>query len=94
MSSDTKEKKTSEIAKVAESKVRDSESCITIYIPAEGNGDFVDGCLNGKNFRIKTGVMVEVPPYIARILTTSNHAQRMSERMAAGFAGSGGKKVG
>ena len=67
---------------------------ITIYIPTEGNGDYVDGCLNGKNFRVKTGVMAEVPLHIARILEEAGRATRMSQGMAAAFTSPGGKKVG
>jgi len=65
-----------------------------IYIPTEGNGDYVEGCLNGKNFRVKTGVLAEVPRYIARIIEESGKARRMSERMSASFVRPGGKKVG
>ncbi|MCL2695268.1 MAG: hypothetical protein FWE69_02965 [Clostridiales bacterium] len=67
---------------------------VTIYIPEQGNGAYVDGCLNGKNFRVKTGVMVEVPLYIARILEGAKRAKRMSERGVASFVTPGGKKVG
>jgi len=66
----------------------------TIYIPAEGNGDYVEGCLNGKNFRVKTGVLAKVPRYIARIIEESGKARQMSEHMSALFVKPGGKKVG
>ena len=37
------------------------EETIRMILPEAGNGPFVEGALNGVNFRIPTGVPVEVP---------------------------------
>ena len=65
----------------------------TLYLPTDA-GAYVEGCLNGRNFRVKTGEFVEVPSYIAKILTASGRARAVSAQTAAAFAAPGGKGMG
>ena len=37
------------------------EEMIRVILPKEENGPYVEGALNGVNFRIPTGVPVDVP---------------------------------
>lgn len=78
--------------KPTENKEMNPES-ITLYLPADA-GAYVEGCLNGKNFRVKTGTFVEVPRYIAQILLASGRARAVSAQNTAAFAAPGGKGMG
>ena len=66
---------------------------VSIYLPAEGNGKFVEGAINGTNFRIRTGTVVEVPAEIAAVLIESRRAIEAGERIVGAFAQSGGKRL-
>ena len=66
---------------------------VTLYLPPE-QGAYAEGCLNGQNFRVKTGEFVDVPPYIAEILTGAGKARVVSARSSAAYCVPGGKNVG
>ncbi len=70
-----------------------SESTVSIYLPTEGNGPFIEGALNGTNFRVKTGCVVEVPAYIAALLAESASGMRIAEKNVEEFAREGGKRL-
>ena len=70
------------------------EPKVSVYIPAEGNGAFLEGALNGVNFRIPTDRVVQVPERIARILRESRKGLTDGERTVKAFAENGGRKIG
>ncbi len=69
------------------------EETITIILPEAGNGPFVEGALNGVNFRIPTGVSVQVPLRIYRVLEESRRTDPFSRQWMSGFTATGGQKL-
>ena len=69
------------------------EETIRMILPEAGNGPFVEGALNGVNFRIPTGVLVEVPLRIYRVLEESRREDAASEQWRNGFTAAGGQKL-
>lgn len=65
---------------------------ITVYIPSNGS-DYIDGCLNGQNFRIKTGEPVEVPLNLAAIILDSRRAVTVGQDAVAAYRQAGGKRL-
>ena len=70
------------------------EETIRMILPEAGNGPFVEGALNGVNFRIPTGVPVEVPMRIYRVLEESRTEDPSAQWMTEGFTVVGGRKLG
>ncbi|MBR0507526.1 MAG: hypothetical protein IJJ86_02850 [Clostridia bacterium] len=66
---------------------------VSIYLPAEGAGAYLEGAYNGVNFRVPTGRIVEVPRYIAEILLESRKGLS-EEGDAAPFGAAGGRRIG
>ena len=73
--------------------MKQSESTVSIFLPTEGNVPFVEGALNGKNFRVRTGCVVEVPTYIASILAESQKGLQISQASVEAYSREGGKKL-
>jgi len=71
-----------------------TEPTVSIYLPPEGNGAFVEGAINGVNFRVRTGTVVEVPAHIAAVLLDSRRALSAGEQAVRAFAAAGGKRLG
>ena len=69
------------------------EEIIRMILPEAGNGPFVEGALNGVNFRIPTGVPVDVPLRIYRVLEESRRESFASEQSMNGFTAAGGRKL-
>ena len=69
------------------------EETIRLILPEAGNGPYVEGALNGVNFRIPTGVLVEVPLRIYRVLEESRQADPAYEQWMNGFTATGGQKL-
>ena len=69
------------------------EETITIILPEAGNGPYVEGALNGVNFRIPTGVPVDVPVRIWRVLEESRRTDPAAARWMDGFTAAGGQKL-
>ena len=69
------------------------EETIRMILPEAENGPFVEGAINGVNFRIPTGVPVEVPVRIYRVLEESRRVDPASERWMSGFTATGGMKL-
>ena len=67
---------------------------VTIWLPAEGIGDALEGCLNGVNFRIPTEQSVEVPARIAALIKESRKALLDSSRAVQAYQDLGGRKIG
>ncbi len=65
---------------------------VSIWIPAEGVGPYLEGAYNGVNFRVPTGRVVEVPGYIAEILFESR--RELTGGDAAPFGTAGGRRIG
>lgn len=74
--------------------VREPEEQVSVYIPSEGTGAFLEGALNGKTFRIPTDTVVTVPRRIARVIAESRKELLEGSRAAEAFAGVGGRKIG
>lgn len=70
------------------------EHTVTMLIPSEGNGSHVEGCINGTNFRIKTGVPVDVPARIAAVIADSQKQLYQGEQLVSAFEAYGGKRIG
>ena len=69
------------------------EEMIRLILPKAENGLFVEGALNGVNFRIPTGVSVEVPLRIYAVLEESRRESCASEQYMNGFTAIGGQKL-
>ncbi len=69
------------------------EETIRLILPEAGNGPYVEGALNGVNFRIPTGVLVDVPLRIYEVLEQSRHVDPALEQWMTGFTASGGRKL-
>ena len=72
----------------------EAEARVSVYIPSEGNGAFLEGALNGVNFRIPTDTVVAVPRRIARILSESRRELLSGARAAEAYTVTGGRKLG
>ncbi len=82
------------VSKPVETPKEAQEPTVSVFIPAEGNGAFLEGALNGVNFRIPTDRVVKIPERIARILRESRKGLMDGEYAVAAFAESGGRKIG
>ena len=69
------------------------DETISMILPEAGNGPYVEGALNGVNVRIPTGVLVEVPLRIYRVLEESRQADGVVEQWMSGFTAVGGQKL-
>ena len=69
------------------------EQTISVYLPEEGNGPYVEGALNGVSFRIRTGTVVEVPERIAAILAASRTGLSVDAEAVGAFVEAGGKRL-
>lgn len=72
----------------------DREAPVSVWIPSEGVGPFLEGALNGVNFRIPTDTVVSVPKRIAKILQESRRELQTGARAAEAYAAAGGRKLG
>ena len=69
------------------------EETIRMILPQAGNGPYVEGALNGVNFRIPTGVPVDVPLHIYRVLEESRRVDPAYEQWVNGFTAAGGQRL-
>lgn len=76
-----------------DNNARPAEATVSVYLPAEGIGPYLEGAHNGVNFRIPTGRIVEVPERIAEILIESRRGLR-EDGDAAPFEAAGGRRIG
>lgn len=81
-------------SKPVETPKEAQEPTVSVFIPAESNGAFLEGALNGVNFRIPTDRIVEIPERIARIVKESRKGLTDAAEAVAAFAESGGRKIG
>ena len=70
------------------------EETVTIWLPGEGVGAYLEGCLNGVNFRIPTDRTVEVPLRIAALIKESRQSLLEGDRAVAAYKDLGGRKLG
>ena len=73
---------------------KQTEALVSIYVPAEGVGAFLEGALNGVNFRIPTDKLVEVPRRIAKVIAESRRGIPEGSRAVEAFTDVGGRKIG
>ena len=71
-----------------------SESTVSIYLPGESIGPFLEGAVNGVAFRIPTDRVVEVPKRIAAVIRESRAALQQGARMVSAYRDIGGRKIG
>ena len=69
------------------------EETIRLILPKESYGPCVEGAINGVNFRIPTGVPVDVPLRIYRVLEESRRGDPAFEQWMNGFTATGGQKL-
>ncbi len=69
------------------------EETIRVILPEAGYGPYVEGALNGVNFRIPTGVPVDVPLRIYGVLEESRRADAACAQWMNGFTATGGQKL-
>ena len=70
------------------------EPTVSIYLPVETTGPFLEGAINGVTFRIPAGRIVEVPKRIADVIRESRSSLQEGERAVAAFRDAGGRKLG
>ena len=70
------------------------ETLVSVYIPSDGNGAFLEGALNGVNFRIPTDTVVEIPKRIARVIAESLRQIPAARSAVEAYTGVGGRKIG
>lgn len=70
------------------------EETVSIYLPAEGIGPFLEGAINGVAFRIPTDKVVEVPKRIAAVIRESRSTLQEGARIVSAYRGAGGRKLG
>ena len=88
-----KETKNESFEKQEQTAVKKPET-VTIYLPRDGIGDALEGCLNGVNFRIPTEQSVEVPKRIAALIKDSFKQLKESDRAVQSYQTLGGRKLG
>ena len=71
-----------------------NEETVSVYIPSEGTGAFLEGALNGVSFRLPTDTLVTVPKRIARVITESRRTLLEGSNAAEAYAQAGGRKLG
>lgn len=76
-----------------ESKAK-GEALVSIFLPADGTGAFLEGAINGVNFRIPTDTLVEVPKRIADVIRESRRTLLNGSRALEAYASQGGRKIG
>ena len=76
------------------SKTTDKEQRVSIYLPDDGVGAYLEGAVNGVNFRIPTETVVEVPAHIAAVLKESRRTLLEGGRAVEAFKTAGGRKLG
>lgn len=72
----------------------ETEARVSVYVPSEGTGAFLEGALNGVTFRIPTDTVVELPQRIADVIAESRRGMRASRRDVEAFTGAGGRRIG
>ena len=70
------------------------EERVAVYVPSEGTGPYLEGALNGVNFRIPTDTVVELPRRIANVIAESRRGIAEGSRAVEAYAGTGGRKIG
>jgi hypothetical protein len=55
--------------------------------------DYLEGAINGVNFRVKTGVVAEVPKRIADVIAESRRELLTGENAVKAYSASGGRKL-
>ena len=70
------------------------EALVSVYIPSDGTGAFLEGCLNGVNFRIPTDTLTEVPERIADVIRESRSTLLRGANAVQAYTVRGGRKIG
>lgn len=71
-----------------------AEPTVSIYLPDDGVGPFLEGAINGVAFRIPTGKVVEVPKRIAAVIRESRSTLKEGEKHVSAYRDAGGRKLG
>ena len=77
-----------------ESRTAKSEELVTVYLPSDGKGAYLEGALNGVNFRIPTDQLVTVPRRIMRVTAESRKELLAGSRATEAYSAVGGRKLG
>ncbi len=69
-------------------------STVSVYLPSENIGPFLEGAINGRVFRIPTDRVVEVSPQIAAVIRESRSALAEGERAVSAYRSATGRRIG
>ena len=72
----------------------ETEARVSVYVPSEGTGAFLEGALNGVTFRIPTDTVVELPQRIADVIAESRRGLLAGSRSVEAFTDAGGRRIG
>jgi hypothetical protein len=72
----------------------ETEARVSVYIPSEGTGAFLEGAVNGVTFRIPTDTVVELPRRIADVIAESRRGILAGSRDVEAYLGTGGRRIG
>lgn len=72
----------------------DKKKTLPVYAPSALWGRYLEGSVNGVNFRIPTDRTVEVSEAIARVLADSQSAILQGEAAVAAYRRQGGCRIG
>ncbi|MBQ1820319.1 MAG: hypothetical protein II117_01820 [Clostridia bacterium] len=78
----------------SESKEAVRKKTVSVYVPSDGTGAFLEGALNGVSFRIPTDTVVEIPENVAKVIEESRKTVKESARAVESFAKNGGRRIG
>ena len=70
------------------------EATVSVWMPSDGSGAFIEGAYNGVNFRIPTDTLIEVPAHIAAILKESRRTLLEGGSAVEAYRTAGGRKLG
>ena len=85
---------TTKKAAAAQKTAAAPERTVTVCIPSDGTGRYLEGARNGVNFRIPTDRAVEVPEAIACVIAESRRELRDGLHAVEAFRKNGGRKLG
>ncbi len=76
------------------SQKTEAEECVSVYVPSEGTGPYLEGALNGVSFRIPTDKVVELPRRIADVVAESRRGIAADRCAVEAYAAAGGRRIG
>lgn len=72
----------------------EAEALVSVYVPSDGTGPYLEGALNGVSFRIPTDRVVELPRRIADVVAESRRGIAAGSRSVEAYSAAGGRRIG